>query len=343
MAANFESGVTYGEKSWHGQENNLGVDDARRYSVSGSLEAAGMNWRVAKVQLGICQPRPASHDDKGNQLFAGDGHSADLTNTVAEGVYGVFRTDRWECLGSVGKDYHTLQNEQIFEKFQPFLDCKQLAFESAGSLDGGRKVYVQARLAEDDADLGGGDKIKPMLLIASSHDGSLATRVGFTPIRVVCQNTLAAAIANKRSQLLKIRHTKNQGIALDEVMRITDIARQEFRANIEQYQSLQRHKISKADLSKYVKLVLGIDPNETDRSKLSTRIQNQWEAITNLAVYGKGQSNGELTAWSAYNGVTEWLSHKRQADANKRQNSLWFGSSAEMNQKALQLAFALAS
>lgn len=344
MAANFESGVTFGEKSWHGQENNLSAEDARRFSVEETIDAAGMNWRVTKVPLAIALPRPAVLDGKGNIVTPADNHSADLAGTMASGIYGIFRTDRWEAIGTAGPDYQCLQNREIFEQFQPFLDCRQLSFESAGSLDGGRKVYVQARLAEEDADVGNGDKVSPMLLIASSHDGSLATRIGFTPIRVVCQNTLSAAISGGASKLLKVRHTKTQKEAITEVMKTVDIARKEFVANVEQYRRLRELKINERDLVRYVKQVLGMDTEKT-RDQFSTRILNQYDRIFTLAIHGKGQSGSvnDLTAWNAYNGVTEWTSHFRQKEAEDRQKSVWFGASEKTNREALQLALSLAS
>lgn len=321
MAALFETGVTYGAKSWHGQENNLQADDARRFSVEGTIEAAGMDWRVAKMPLAIA---------------AGNG---DVSGLPAEGAFGVFRTDRWECLATCGPDYTCLQNREIFQQFQPFLDCRELSFESAGSLDGGKRVYVQARLAVEDADIGGGDKVSPMLLIASSHDGSLATRVGFTPIRVVCNNTLSAAVS--RGGLLRIKHTRGQHDAIAAVMETVDVARQQFVANCEQYRRLIRVGISKADLSRYVKQVLGM-PEGKERRDFSKRVLNQFDRICHLALHGRGQSASELTLWSAYNGVTEWTSHFRQKSREDRQKSVWFGASASTNSKALELALTIA-
>lgn len=318
MAANYEAGVTYGERAWHGEDENRSADDSRRFSVEETIKA-GLDWSVAKKPLAIASTE------------------GDIAGTMAEGVFGVFRTDRWQCLGAVGSDYECLQNRDIFEQFQPFLDAGQLSFESCGSLDEGRRVFVQARLCQEDTDIGGGDTIAPMLLIASSHDGSLATRVGFTPVRVVCQNTLSAAVS--RGGLLKIRHTKSQTAALDAVMKTCDVARQEFAATCEQYKQLQRLPIDRKTLEAYVRRVLEVKDGE----KMSSRKARSFDRIIRNALYGRGQSASELTAWSAYNGVTEWTTHSRQSDAKARQKSVWFGASAETNRKALGLALAIAS
>jgi hypothetical protein len=131
---------------------------------------------------------------------------------------------------------------------------------------------------------------------------------------------------------------------MTEVMKTVDIARQQFIANCEQYRRLAQLPIDGKTLSQYVKQVLGMDL-ELPRDKFSTRIMNQYDRIVNLAVYGKGQPQSvkDLTAWNAYNGVTEWTSHFRQAEAADRQKSVWFGASATTNQQALELALALAS
>ena len=319
MAHLFESGVTYGEQSWHRREVNLTAADARRWSVEQTMAVAGMEWTVAKHPLAIAP---------------GNG---DLSGTAADGVFGVFRTDNWQCLAACGADYRCLQNVEIFQQFQPFLDCRALSFESAGALDGGKRVYVQARLAADDHDIGGGDTIRPMLLIASSHDGSLATRVGWTLTRVVCNNTLAAAIGG--GGLLRVKHTTGQREALAAIMETVDCARQQFTANCEQFARLQRCKISQRDLAAYVKAALQID----DAKKPSPRIASQFDKVMRLALYGRGQSASELTAWSAYNGLTEWTSHYRQTSADARRKSLWFGTSAETNRRGLALALQLAT
>ncbi len=329
MAALFESGVTFGEKSWHGLENNLLSTDERRYSVAGTMAAAGMDWTVTKLPLVVAP-----------------GHG-DLSGTAADGVFGVFRTDRWECLAAAGADYQCLQNADIFAQFQPFLDCRELSFESAGSLDGGKRVYVQARLACENINVGNGDgrdEVSPYLLIASSHDGSLATRVGFTPIRVVCNNTLSAACNSGRSQLLKVKHTRGQRDAISAIMETVDLARRQFVANCEQYRKLANMPIDRDTLASYVKQVLGIDPLERDRSKFSSRLMNQYDRVINLAVYGKGNPGrlADVTLWNAYNGVTEWTSHYRQKSADDRNKSVWFGASAATNSKALELALTLA-
>jgi len=323
MAANFESGVTYGEKSWHGQESNLAADDVRRYDVVESLREGKMLWRVTKKPHGIV----GDEDESWN-------------GTPAPGAFGVYREDTHAFLGEVGNTFDTMQNEDLFKRAQQFLDAKQLRVETCGSLDEGRKVYMQFSLARGPYDIGGGDMIEPKLLFASAHNGSMANSTLWTPTRTVCANTLAVAL-NNNTGIIKVRHTKSQHEALDAVMQIIDVANRSFEATCIQYKELLRCKISEADLKKYVKLVLKMD--DTPDAVVSKTTANQFDRIFYLALHGKGQSRSELTAWSAYNGVTEWTSHFRQKNVEARKKSVWFGASAETNKRALTLASQLAS
>lgn len=321
MPANFESGVTFGEQSWHGDEVNLPADHPARYDVAECIKLAEMEWEVTKAEMEIAKGHP-------------------MAGTAAPGLFGIYRTDRWQYLGAARAGYECLQNLEIFERFQPLLDLKELSFESVGALDHGRRVYVQARLAAEDYDLGGGDRIKPYLLIVGSHDCSMSTKIGFTPIRTVCQNTVSAALNSKASQLLSVRHTKGQKPALDNIMAVVDAAKGEFVANCKQYELLKNAPINQKELARFVRRVLAmeVDANWSEFSKRKLETYNQ---LIHLALGGLG--NDELSAWTAYNGVTEWTSHHKGKTQADRLKSVWFGDSAAINQRALGLALAMAT
>ena len=86
-----------------------------------------------------------------------------------------------------------LQNRDAFKWFQPFLDAKEAALHTAGSLREGSRIWVLAKLNRDPLVIAPGDEVEKFVLLSHGHDGSLAVRVGFTPIRVVVPNTLALA------------------------------------------------------------------------------------------------------------------------------------------------------
>jgi phage/plasmid-like protein (TIGR03299 family) len=96
-----------------------------------------------------------------------------------------------------------LQNDQAFQFFDPFVSSGLVTLETAGSLREGKRVWILARIAENsDVGIVGDDIVRKYLLLSNSHDGTTAVRVGFTPIRVVCANTLAMAVRNGQSQLI---------------------------------------------------------------------------------------------------------------------------------------------
>ena len=243
-------------------------------------------------------------------------------------------------LGVVGPRYYPLQNREAFKWFQPFLDAREAALHTAGSLRQGSRVWVVAKLNRDPLVIAEGDEVEKYLLLSHGHDGSLAVRVGFTPIRVVCANTLAMAHGSDASKLIRVKHTKDVLDNLANVREVIDLANQQFESTAEQYRRLARKSINQTDLRKYVQRVLKMDGEE----KPSTRLKHIAEEIARLAEAGRGNDLPSIrgTYWSAYNGVSEWLTYDRGRSEDNRLNSLWFGESAITNRHALETALDMA-
>ena len=134
--------------------------------------------------------------------------------------------------------------------FQPFLDAKEAALHTAGSLRNGSRIWVLAKLNRDPLVIAQGDEVEKFILLSHGHDGSLAVRVGFTPVRVVCQNTLAMAHGSDASKLIRVKHTKDVHENLANIREVMDLANAEFEATAEQYRLLARKSINQADLRK---------------------------------------------------------------------------------------------
>ncbi len=217
------------------------------------------------------------------------------------------------------------------------------------------------------------DEVAKFVLLSNSHDGTTAVRVGFTPVRVVCANTLAMAHGDKASKLIRIRHSKDVVKNVEAVRDAMNAANAEFEATAEQFRFLASKQINLSDLRKYVKLVLNIDADEdedklpkksltllreiTDRHEARTGMVYETaksvnglqgatlEAIMKAFEEGKGTDNkaSRGSYWTAYNAVTEWMSYDRGQKQDTRLNSLWFGESARQNVIALELALELAN
>lgn len=318
MAHEFTSGFYAGKAAWHGLGTVLPEGSDTLYDVGLALEASGCGFHTEKVPTFI-----------------------NLNGEIKEtGHYSTVRTDTGAILGNVGERYQVLQTVEQFSWFQPFLDTREVSFEACLALRGGAVVSVLARIQREDEKVGN-DHIRKYLLLASSHDGSIATHIGFTPIRVECMNRLRMAMSDNQSALFKIRHTKSQQDALTQVQQTIDLIDREFKATAEQYRRLAECGIKIDDLQKYVKLVLQIKDNE----EISTRKKNIMDTIVRMAISGIGQSGDErdLSYWTAYQGVTEYVTHNAGRTAENRFISGNFGVNGQLNQRALDLALQLAN
>ena len=313
MSHQVESLAYFGATPWHG----LGVplEEADLFDWQSACVKSGLNWDVELVPL--------------------------VTNDTQAKVAhrGVRRTSDGRILGVVGPRYHCLQNRDAFKWFQPFLEAKEAALNTAGSLCEGSRVWVLAKMNRDPLVIAQGDEVEKFILLSHAHDGSLAVRVGFTPVRVVCCNTLALAHRADASKLIRVKHSASVIENLANIREVMNLANQEFEASAEQYRLLARKSINQNDLRSYVKRVLKVD-----NQKISTRTANIINEIMGLCESGKGNSLPSIknTYWSSYNGITEWLGYQRGNSESNRLNSLWYGDSANMNKHALETALAMA-
>lgn len=317
MAHQIENMFYVGETPWHGLGTILPDD---RLPMRDYIAASGLNWRAKKVPL-------LAQDN-------GEVSSHSIVTRESDG----------KRLGVVGPTYEILQNEDAFAQFQPMVDAGLVKLETAGSLAGGRKVWILGRIVNNgELDVVSGDTIRRYVMLSNGHDGTLACRFGFTDVRVVCANTMAAAHGSEGSQLIRFRHSASIVQNLEKLREIMDISRAQFVATTEQFRQLARHDVNAEDLRKYVKTVLGHE--HTEDKDLPTQTENKIEVITSLFEYGRGNDLPGVkgTVWAAYNAVTEYLTHAAGSDADKRYHSLWFGQGAQRNQLALDLALKLAA
>ena len=302
------------ETPWHG----LGVKLEEAPTVSEAIVAAGLDWVVGL-----------------KDLFTAEGQPVPAKATYRE-------TDG-SILGVVGPRYSPLQNSSAFDWFQPFIDSGEVSLHTAGSLNEGCKVWVLAELNRAKSEIVKNDEIAKFVLLSNSHDGTTAIRVGYTPIRVVCANTMAMAHSCKESKLLRVRHTKSSATKLNDIRDIMNNINGEFEATALQYKHLASKMFNSADLLKYVKIILDIDL-AIPSSEIKTRTKNIMNDILSR-VEGPKQTMAGVngTWWAAYNGVNEYLNYEKGRSANNRLDSLWFGLNANSNKRAFDTALALAS
>ena len=313
MPAAVENMMFVGTTPWHGLGNQ--VDEG--IGISDAMIAAGLDWEVGLKDLQTVDGVPVSHR-------------------------ATYRKTDGSILGVVGPRYTPLQNKDAFDWFQPFLDANECSIHTAGSLHSGQKVWVLAQLNRDNSEIVSGDEVCKFILLSNSHDGSTAIRVGYTPIRVVCVNTLAFAHNHTNSKLIRIRHTRSSQKNLEQVRDIMDNINAEFEATAEQYRFLASKTFNQKDIEKYVKVVLGID--KTPDADIKTRTRNILDDIL-ARIEGPKQTatNVRGTWWAAYNGFNEYLNYAKGRTTDNRLDSLWFGQNANDNIKALNSAIEFAN
>lgn len=317
-----DSVLTVGEKPWHG----LGVTMAEPpASGEEALRIAKLDWQVQR-----------------EPLFLGDGTRAVVSGSVSrqnEGQYAaIVRQDTNDILGVVGPGYTPYQNSQMAELFNPLIDEGKVTIETCGSLYNGRRVWFLAKFKSGNMLIRNGDEVAKYLLCAHGHDGCFAVRFGSVGIRVVCWNTLSAAVTDAESKLFRCLHTTNVEQNLKTLRDSLDAAEQTFELSAEQYRLLASRGVSRVDLREYARIIVEAEKDET---KWTAGQRSKIGKIVGSAVDGRG--NKGQTWWDGYNGVTEYLTWDRGKKQDYRLDSSWFGDSAKVNRQALELALSMSA
>lgn len=320
MAHLVESMFSVQKTPWH----KLGTIVQNAPTAEEAIKLAGLNWQVVERQL--------------FSLSGPEGQDFERIKTHKT----LLRSDNWKPLSVVGEKYTPLQNDKAFDFFNPFIESGLASFETAGSLREGKTIWILAKLNKAPIEIGKGDPVNKYLLLSNSHDGTMAVRTGFTPIRVVCANTLALSHEFKTSKLLRVNHSKKVVENLDKIQEIINAADAKFEATAEQYQALSRKDVNQKDLEKYVDIIftstnLNAERKELARKKALQNIQRLFETG-----YGADLKSARGTYWGLYNSVTQYLSYENGRNEDSRLNSLWFGNAYRKNQEALNLALKMA-
>ena len=328
----FENG-----KPWHGE--GVCVDDEQAlFDVKLFGEKAGINWDVFK------EPLVTLSRAKAAVKYAKGEIDTPFEAEPDTDAYAIRRKTDFSILGIVGPKYRPLQNVDALKWFEPWLDNGLLALNTAGSLENGKKVWVLAQVVKDTImDVTGKDTVAKFVMLSNSHDGTAAVRVGLSPIRIVCQNTLTMAHRSSESKLMRIRHSSQMERNLEAMRDAIDLVNNDFETTAEQYRWLSTRHVHQKDLRKYVRvLIQGEKDAEQPFDDVSTRTQNIIKKIEGyMDMPNQKISSGSW--WAAYNSENEYLNYESGRNVNTRLSSLWFGQSASLNKEALDLALKMAA
>ena len=237
-----------------------------------------------------------------------------------------------------------MQNTEAFDFFDSVVGEGKAIYHTAGALGQGERVWILAKLPKN-CIIKKVDEIERYLLLTNSHDGKSALRMYFTPIRVVCQNTLNMSFKDASDGIV-IRHIGDIKSKIEEAQRALGIATLFYNDFEKIAERMAGKTLKKDEVTLYFSQVLRIEDKEED--EISGRKRNQVNDLLALFENGKGNNNESIrhTVWTAYNAVAEYTDHFHtvkglKEDKTKRLNSIWFGSGYRMKERAYQEALAL--
>lgn len=314
MAHLVETMFYRGEVPWHG----LGKSVKGKPTCREAIIHAGADWEVDKVRGLVYNP----YADTG-----GDPH-------MPLDAWAIIRKTDGAILGTVGEDYRPLQNAEAFDFFDPFIKNGDAVLETAGVLKGGKIVWILAQLTSAEEDVVTGDPIRRYHLLVNSHDGSKAINNGETTVRVVCFNTLTAAMRSGLTNLSRIIH-RGDVVAKLKALQL-DLAEntEMFKRTAAAWRMMAGKPISHYQAHDYFRRVFEVEDTAEDSRAVKNTFRLWTYSPATAAVPPR-------TVWGAYNAVTEFTSHGRMANPEKRLNSLWFGDSAKVNARAFELAVSM--
>ncbi len=303
----------YGEIPWHG----LGTRLQKPATSEEAIISAGLDWEVVKKPVYVKL-------DKRFQV---------------KDTFAMVRKDKWqknECdiLGIVGKNYTPVQNKDAFNFFDSIVGEKKAIYHTAGSLSGGKIIWILAKLPGY-IRVVGNDISEKYLLLSNSHDGSSMVQIKFTPIRVVCQNTLT--IAMNKGETLKVKHSRDVKDRLKQASELLGIVNDKYDTIERSFKNMAKVQLNEKRLNEYVKTIF---PDPVDELQYAT-VDNNREMVRELFEQGLGNNllGVQGTLWAGYNAVTELIDHKiTKQNKDMRTKSIWFGNGYNVKQKAFDVA-----
>ena len=314
---NVETMAYSGECPWHGLGNPVS-NDLSTYEM---MVAAGCDWTVSKHPM---------YMDIGGEKVA------------IEDRVGLIRDNDNSVLDIVGEGWEPTQNEEAFDTFKEFIEKGNMEMHTAGSLQGGKIVWVMAKV-KSDFTLFGGDRVEQHLLFTNPHKFGMNRDVRFTPTRVVCNNTLAMALNGKVNSVFKSSHrVKFNPDLMKETLGITE-------KKMDDYKEMASFLGSKAyDMESVMEFFNNVFPS------LAVRTEKKKAGDENLVVEGKDSRNATQCKyllesqpgvefapgswWQAFNAVTFLTDHIQGRTSDARVYNAWYGQNQTLKLKAAKMA-----
>lgn len=293
------------ETPWHG----LGKPVPGDLTVDQMLEAADLNWTV----------------DVHNTFIEVDGERIQTTRPA------LVRSSDKSILTIISNDWKPVQNSTAFEFFRDFVEEGKMRMETAGSLKSGKMVWALARI-DDSFELFGGDRVESYLLFSNPHEYGKSIDIRFTPIRVVCNNTLTMALGNKSDMQVRLNHRNEFDPEL--VRQTLGIAHSKMETYKEMAEFLGSKRYDNSRLRDFISQVFQT-PVES-MTPTATACIDKWVDEQPGAEYAEG------TWWQAVNAVTYMTDHILGRNPESRLYNIWYGGARTRKLNAMNLAMEMA-
>ena len=262
------------------------------------LQETGLNWSVAK-----------------KPLVSEDGLPTES--------YGIFRNDSNQWLGTAGERYTPYQNHQLVERMVELTDTAGIPITKGGSLQGGKKIYLQAELEQERV---GASNIRRYITAMNSHDGSTSIAFGVANQVIICSNGFYRTLKEMKS---KHRHTRNAESSIDvSISQLQNAISEEFNL-IQTYKAFDATKITDEAVDRTIRAMFNVSLDEKSEN-VSTRKTNQLQSfsdslVTEINTHGK-------TLWSLFNAVTRYTNHvSAPSDEDAKKTYLMVGGGYKLS------------
>jgi phage/plasmid-like protein (TIGR03299 family) len=304
MAHMIETMAYAGETPWHG----LGKRVLNDLTPAQMLKEAQLDWTVEKRPLSFTQT---------NGLEVVTDHSA-LVRSSDESV-----------LSIVSNDWNPVQNETAFEFFHDFVMAGDMEMHTAGSIKDGKNVWALARVKES-FEILGGDRVESYLLFSNPHEYGKCIDIRFTPIRVVCNNTLTLALGTRSDLMVRLNHRRSFDAGM--VKQALGIAQTKMGNYKEMAEFLASREYNDVTVVEYLKEVF---PSASKKEeKLSRPAQTAFSVLETQP----GNEFGKNSWWQAFNAVTYSTDHLLGQSQETRLSSAWYGVNRQKKIAALEKA-----
>lgn len=326
MSHEVETMMYANKMPWHGLGTYVGDDDV---DTATAIREAKMDWTVSKEGIYTRE------------------------NEIIPEYYALTRSTDQRVFGIVKDRYVPLQNQEAFSWFDEISMTGKAKIHTAGSLHNGATVWILAQV-EGNINVVSGDTVEKYLLIHTNHSGTGSVNIKFTPVRVVCFNTLNAALQSSDSLHVRIRHMGNVQNKLIEAKRIIGVIDEKFDAVAEAYRILAETErdIIPEYFQPFVGGLFNISPKNSikpldniqiEKLELNEKASKMIQHLTKIYNHSNTLNNPviESTLWKGYNAITEYFDHEAPytpTEGERRMNSLIFGEKSKNKERAFTLA-----